>query len=184
SHVLRFSLPRWVAYGVLGLEAALLAAVVRFSTDQAFLERRLGALRAHADGQHALIEAFERRLPLIRDEVEGWRALHLKMWKAFGARADSKRTASVPRAELPTTDLDVVASDVEAEGPRLRELERIVRRTSRMVSALPLRWPVRGPVTSGFGVRRSPWTGTPEEHHGIDIEGARGTPVTAPASGT
>src|SRR5204862_4994255 len=57
-------------------------------------------------------------------------------------------------------------------------------RTSRMVSALPLRWPVRGPVTSEFGVRRSPWTGTPEEHHGIDIEGARGTPVTAPAPGT
>jgi murein DD-endopeptidase MepM/ murein hydrolase activator NlpD len=38
-------------------------------------------------------------------------------------------------------------------------------------------WPVQGPVTSGFGLRRSGW------HKGIDVKADRGAPVGASASG-
>src|SRR5207249_4670241 len=54
----------------------------------------------------------------------------------------------------------------------------------RIVHALPLRWPVHGPVKSGYGLRRSPWSGAPEHHEGIDIGSPPGTPVEAPAAGS
>lgn len=38
-------------------------------------------------------------------------------------------------------------------------------------------WPVQGPVTSGFGLRRSGW------HTGIDIKAGRGAPIAASAPG-
>jgi murein DD-endopeptidase MepM/ murein hydrolase activator NlpD len=80
--------------------------------------------------------------------------------------------------------LKLLASGVAEEGPRLRELERVVSRKGKILSALPLRWPIRGRVNSAFGSRRSPWSGAPEHHYGIDIGSPSGTPIKAPAPGT
>jgi len=182
SRVLRFGVPRWVVYGALGLEAAMLAAVAGFSTDYAVLRRQTDALRARADEQRERLDALHARLPALRDEIQGWKALHAKMWKAFGpvaGVADARATTGA----TPPAELDALERGVDEEGPRLRDLETVVDRTSRVVRALPLRWPIHGPVNSEFGPRRSPWTGRPEEHHGIDIGSASGTPVRSPAPG-
>jgi murein DD-endopeptidase MepM/ murein hydrolase activator NlpD len=44
-------------------------------------------------------------------------------------------------------------------------------------SRLDLQWPLRGPITSGFGWRRGRF------HAGIDLDAARGTPVRAAQAG-
>jgi murein DD-endopeptidase MepM/ murein hydrolase activator NlpD len=38
--------------------------------------------------------------------------------------------------------------------------------------------------SSGFGWRRSPFTGLKEFHNGLDISSGKGTPIIAPADGT
>jgi len=73
---------------------------------------------------------------------------------------------------------------VGESGQSLRALERFMERTRPMLLSLPLRWPVRGPLNSRFGMRPSPWTGEQEFHRGLDISANRGTAVLAPASGT
>lgn len=45
-------------------------------------------------------------------------------------------------------------------------------------------WPVSGPITSPFGMRRNPFGGAPDFHPGIDIGVNVGTTVVAAASGT
>lgn len=44
-------------------------------------------------------------------------------------------------------------------------------------------WPVRGGISSGFGMRRHPVTRRRGFHSGIDIKAPRGTPVRAPCDG-
>ena len=66
----------------------------------------------------------------------------------------------------------------------MRALERMITRASRVITALPSRWPVRGGVNSEYGTRQSPWSSDREFHSGMDIRAGMGTPVYAPAAGS
>jgi murein DD-endopeptidase MepM/ murein hydrolase activator NlpD len=123
-----------------------------------------------------------------------WKALHARMWEALGREAGSNAgsigvggpvpIAAGADAELsPWEELDSLSANVAEEGPRLRELEHVISHTGKLVAKLPLRWPVRGSVNSEYGRRRSPWTGKPAQHEGIDIGTSSGTPVESPAAG-
>ncbi len=50
-------------------------------------------------------------------------------------------------------------------------------------SDTPSLWPVRGPITAGFGQRMDPFTGEDAFHQGIDIAAPSGTPVRVAADG-
>ncbi len=50
-------------------------------------------------------------------------------------------------------------------------------------ASTPSIWPVKGPMTSKFGPRVSPFTGKKALHAGIDIGSPRGTKVRAPSAG-
>lgn len=52
-----------------------------------------------------------------------------------------------------------------------------------LLASVPSVTPVDGWVTSGFGVRMSPFTGESAYHKGIDVAAPIGTPVRAPADG-
>jgi murein DD-endopeptidase MepM/ murein hydrolase activator NlpD len=52
-----------------------------------------------------------------------------------------------------------------------------------VLESIPALWPVRGILSSGFGVRISPFTETPVFHHGLDIISRKGVPVRAAAAG-
>jgi murein DD-endopeptidase MepM/ murein hydrolase activator NlpD len=77
----------------------------------------------------------------------------------------------------------------------LREIRHTAERSAAQASttltslgsgtpkAIPAGLPLSGTVSSGFGLRRDPFSGFPEFHKGIDIAAARGTPVSATADG-
>jgi len=193
SRVLRVCLPRWIVYGTLGSFAVLAAAslsggyVLRLGQGD-----QVAALRRRVDEQRTLIDSFHTRVAAVRSEITAWRALHAKMWDALGPEAGAGAGGATPEAvgpaagvePSPREELDLLATSVTQEGPRLRELAHAIGRTGKIVHALPLRWPVHGPVKSGYGMRRSPWNGAPEHHDGIDIGSPPGTPVESPAPGT
>jgi murein DD-endopeptidase MepM/ murein hydrolase activator NlpD len=187
SRVVRFRVPRWIAYGALGCAV--------LSGEYMLLQgHRLAAERGRVEDQRRLIDTFHRQVATVRSEVASWDALHTRMWEALGREARSseasgvgnaRSAALIPAAEPgPARNLDLLANGIAEEGLRLRELERAVSHTGELMRALPLRWPVRGPVKSEYGLRRSPWTGKPERHDGIDIGASPGTPVESPTGGT
>ena len=67
---------------------------------------------------------------------------------------------------------------------RLSLLEKQFSRRSAQIASTPTVWPVRGAVSSGFGLRSDPFTGGSASHEGIDISTSRGEPVLATADGT
>jgi murein DD-endopeptidase MepM/ murein hydrolase activator NlpD len=82
------------------------------------------------------------------------------------------------QASLPERKKITVAG--RQEGEELQEiLVTLQGDLKRMIAALPSEWPVKGQVTSGVGMRPSPWTGQMEYHAGLDIPKPIGTPVHA-----
>lgn len=74
-------------------------------------------------------------------------------------------------------DLLVDVKDLDRLGEKL-DSRRV------LLESMPRGWPVRGILSSAFGVRNSPFTDTPVFHHGLDIVARSGTPVNATGPGT
>ncbi|MBF0475845.1 MAG: M23 family metallopeptidase [Deltaproteobacteria bacterium] len=80
-------------------------------------------------------------------------------------------------------DLDSFQLEAALEKQTQDELQRFLLKQKSVLASTPSIWPTRGWVSSGFGYRRSPFTGAVEFHHGLDIVNDRGSSVVATADG-
>jgi murein DD-endopeptidase MepM/ murein hydrolase activator NlpD len=194
SRVLRLSVPGWVVGAMVGGFAVTLLGLAFIYPDYVSLRSQraaFSALSARLASQQSLIEASQQRMREIRGEINSWRDLHAKIWEPFGPEAGPARRAAgigggaAGEGDRPPVkeEMDRLLGIVKEEGESIRSLERFLGRASRVLASLPSRWPVRGPVNSDFGQRRSPWAPNSEFHSGIDIGAPIGTPVRAPAPG-
>jgi murein DD-endopeptidase MepM/ murein hydrolase activator NlpD len=71
------------------------------------------------------------------------------------------------------------------EGRRLalKKVARYFFSQRSEIMQIPNKWPLRGWVTSLFGIRNSPFTGKPAMHNGMDIAAPEGAVIRAPAAG-
>lgn len=204
SRIVRLPAPRWLVSAAFGLAGLVLVAAGALYRDYVTLTAHradFSALQTRVREQQVMIDGFQERVGQMRGEVDGWRGLRAKIWQPFGPEADPASTRlpgmggtairhleppSEPARELSLLEeLERLSGMVSEEGESLRALERFVARAGQVITSLPSRWPVRGPVNSDFGPRASPWVdGSGEHHSGLDIGAARGTAVTAPAPGT
>jgi murein DD-endopeptidase MepM/ murein hydrolase activator NlpD len=186
-----------VALSVL-LAAPIALAVIYGDYLQLRRERAsLAQLTARVTEQQTLIESSQARMRELRAEIDSWRDLQARIWEPFGPE-DGKakrgsamggptgpaRTGEGPDQGAIGDELERLTSLVKDEGENLRSLERFLVRATRVLAALPSRWPLRGPVNSGFGSRVSPWSARSEFHSGLDIGAPIGTAVKSPAPGT
>lgn len=79
--------------------------------------------------------------------------------------------------------IDIHKESLELERLSLEEVYNILQDQSSLMASTPSINPTDGWVTSGFGMRVSPWTGKKQMHAGIDIAARAGTEVMAPADG-
>jgi len=202
SRIARVPAPRWlvsVALGLIGLVLVTAGALYRDYVALTAHRADFAALQARLREQQAAIDGFQDRVAQVRAEVEGWRELRTRIWQPLGPEGDPAggRSTGVggtairlietppapPREPSLLDEMERLSGMVAEEGESLRALDRFVAKAGKVLTALPSRWPVRGPVNSDFGPRVSPWAGSGENHSGLDIGAARGTPVIAPASG-
>ena len=81
-----------------------------------------------------------------------------------------------------TKTLDLI-QEAKGVGTRLEDVYHFNADAEYFWTAVPTVPPVRGWVTSDFGVRRSPLSGHRQLHEGIDIASAYGSPVAASGDG-
>jgi len=198
--IVRLALPPWLVLTALVLFLAVPASVIVIYKDYLALRSQrasLNDLSGRVVEQQATIDAAQAKMRQIRAEIDGWRELHAKIWEPFGPEDGAgKRSGGIGGSTGPTRadetpgpaaigdELERLTTIVVEEGDNLRALERFLARATRVLAALPSRWPVRGPVNSGFGARTSPWSARSEFHSGLDIGAPIGTLVKSPAPGT
>ena len=79
--------------------------------------------------------------------------------------------------------IDAVRQAIDLRRESQEEVQGFLNDQRSLLAAKPEGWPVKGWITSGFGIRKSPFTGKPKMHEGLDIAARTGTPVTACADG-
>lgn len=110
--------------------------------------------------------------------------------KAHMARADmeekvKRREALIERLKTDKNLIDQQYEELMRASRQIGEMLRSDGMGSMPVSGIgAMIWPISGPVTSEFGWRVHPITGTQKFHSGIDIGGDYGLPVHAAQSGT
>lgn len=63
------------------------------------------------------------------------------------------------------------------------EVRSLLNDQRSLSASTPEGWPIKGWLTSYFGMRKSPYTGRPKMHDGLDIAANTGTPIHVTADG-
>ncbi len=82
------------------------------------------------------------------------------------------------------TRVERVSSDANLVEQMLQDQNELLSDKRAFLAALPTRKPVPGRYNSGFGVRKSPITGSLKIHEGIDIGNVPGSQIIAPSDAT
>jgi murein DD-endopeptidase MepM/ murein hydrolase activator NlpD len=78
-----------------------------------------------------------------------------------------------------------INADISASERVLQNFKKFLEARQEIIQKIPNNWPIIGGgfITSGFGMRRSPFTGKWAMHQGVDISWWPGAPIRATADG-
>jgi len=79
--------------------------------------------------------------------------------------------------------LEALKSEVELRRKKLTEIQEIIKDKKELFASTPNIFPVKGWISSGYGIRINPFTGRKEMHEAIDIVAPWGAPVRAACQG-
>ena len=101
-----------------------------------------------------------------------------------GTNIIAGRTIFIPGATRKQPEPEKIIRIAEKKsGERHNTAANEKRRQDGNVKRLALSWPLKGPITSGFGYRTHPFSGRKRFHCGLDIGAEIGTPVRAASDG-
>lgn len=140
-------------------------------------------------------QSRQAQLGILADERRHLLALAATQRTAIALQVDTlENLSAAEEARLQELIREKQRQDSEAV-LRARLAAAQARRIAAMAAGLPppaerpegglvtFQWPVRGPVTSPFGMRTDPVTGRYQLHSGIDIGADYGVPIEASADG-
>ncbi len=190
----------YVAVGILSLLFVLGTLFIYDYRENLSKTRELSALRQRVSEQNITLYNLNSKYESLETEVERLRSLDarvrslVRLTESLGTEGRRKRPEGLGGVETPSGEaarldrlLDLrfeqLKKDVLVD---VKDLETVCDRLDSrriVLESIPAGWPVRGMLTSGFGVRTSPFTETKVFHHGLDILAPLGTPVRASSGG-
>jgi len=135
------------------------------------------------------LESFEKKLRIItsfENSPKGNQG-HLGVGGPYGLSSHSFTTSLEKETESMldrlSGDLGILTNQIKMRQFSFQELDEYLKNQKSLLASTPSIWPTRGWVTSGFGYRKSPFTGLPEKHEGLDIAARLGSEVRSTADG-
>lgn len=165
--------------------------------------RDLRVLRQRVSEQNITLYNLHSKFESLETEVERLRAMDARVralvrinrslspggtGKAgrstgIGGMETQESSAAARLDRLLELRFEQLKNDVLVDAKNLDALREELDSRRIVLESKPALWPVRGILSSGFGVRTSPFTDTPVFHHGLDIIAGTGVQVRAAAAG-
>jgi len=142
------------------------------------LRNELAVLRSQLDSlraQYKLLSRYNAELFALAD-IE-------KPAAEYAVGGPQLASYSIRDAENIAFAIDSLIFAVKSESDYLKKVEKELKSRERLLRHTPSIMPMKGYISSGFGMRNDPITGRWSMHEGIDIIAPRGTPVHATADG-
>ena len=164
----------------------LQATNARLQVENASYRAATGELVSQVSSLQAAVDQIGARAVLDPDADRAIRRLPARVReRAMGGAPETIATPVLSGAfGAPDNAFGVVRDLLGIIEHRLASVQTGVERQQALASATPSIWPIAGWISSGFGNRRDPFTGTGDFHAGLDISADRGHPIVAPADGT
>lgn len=103
--------------------------------------------------------------------------------KLFSLKTKAQVLESLDDSDNGSIDMESLKQQVRLTLESVGEIKDYLSQAKDLYFATPKGWPVKGRMTSTFGMREHPKTGTRDFHGGIDIAADPGSPVIATADG-
>ncbi len=137
------------------------------------------------------LESLERENMMLRETIK---SISSKYDKLYAKQKVLAQILNLPFYEISSenlaiggqisdVDIDKLLAYADFQEKMLSDMERKLKRREVEVRRIPSIPPVKGVFSSGFGVRKDPFTGGFEFHKGIDITAPEGIPIIATADG-
>ena len=137
----------------------------------------------------ARLESFEKKLRIITafENSPKGKQEHRGVGGPYGLSSHSFATSLEKETQSMldrlSGDLNILTNHIKMRQFSFQELDEYLKNQKSLLASTPSIWPTRGWVTSGFGYRKSPFTGLPEKHEGLDIATRMGSEVRSTADG-
>lgn len=190
---------RFLVYAALTLVLLMVFGVsgTREIADNITILKKTAALREQLQG----LDRLDDEVATIRGEEKIIRHfLGIEAWDRnfdINERMGKGGTGDLNDVEVPPLDVAQELTDHRDRRPLhvrvhdlredVHELILVLSKMKETLNCRPTVMPVKDEaiwITSGFGWRKSPFTGLREFHRGLDISGRKGAPIIATADGT
>ena len=141
------------------------------------------------ESEMARLGRFEKKLRVITalEDSPQNSEKNLGVGGSYGLSSYSLTTAltheSKALANRLSNNLGHLTTQAKIKTISLQELDHFFKNQKSFLQSTPSVWPTRGWVTSGFGYRKSPFTGLREKHEGWDIGSRSGSAIRTTADG-
>ena len=176
-------------YYYLANDEAELTELRRESKIRKVQAEKIATQMKNLESDMARLGRFEKKLRVIT-ALEGSpqnSAENLGVGGSYGLSSHSLTTSltheSKALANRLSNNLGHLTTQAKIKTISLQELDHFFKNQKSFLQSTPSVWPTRGWVTSGFGYRKSPFTGLREMHEGWDIGARSGSAVRATADG-
>ena len=172
--------------------AGLIASFLISSRENEALKQENRQLRTHITDMETRMAGINQQLSVLGETDKLLRMMadlpaldeDVKQVGIGGGPADSPVDASVPGLSTTIWSLDKIERELDLQRASFEEVHHKLTVNAELLGHTPTLRPITGGyISSGFGIRRDPFTKRVEAHAGVDICQQRGTPVEASAEG-
>ena len=135
-------------------------------------------------------QEIEKQLLDYSKKVVDFKATLLSLKKAekdlhqlISLGSKEKIFEKVDSSDMGSFDINQVQEQIESSMKTVSAIKDYLQSQKDLYVATPRGLPVKGTISSNYGVRINPISGRPEFHQGLDISTVTGTPITATANG-